>query len=141
MPGLKKLSRYRHMDNMEKLRDDFAWANIIVCISPSCWADVPGQFKVFIDRCIPWCNTHEPHAALSPGKKGYSIALRTGPGMKECERIIGSIEHFFGHLEIQCSGHLGLCSVEYREAVEARQEEIEAFCRMIMEEGERTDEA
>ena len=100
-----------------------------------------GQFKAFIDRCTPWCNTHEPHAALSLGKKGYAITLRTGPGMKECERIIGSIEHFFGHLEIQCSGHLGLCSVEYREAVEARQEEIEAFCRMIMEEGERTDEA
>ena len=31
--------------------------------------------------------------------------------------------------------------IKYREAVEARQEEIEAFCRMIMEEGERTDEA
>ena len=128
-------------DDAEKLMAAFEWADTVVCVSPSYWADVPGQFKAFIDRCTPWCNTHEPYAALSPGKKGYAIALRTGPGMKECERIIGSIEHFFGHLEIQCSGHLGLCSVEYREAVEARQEEIEAFCRMIMEEGERTDEA
>ena len=48
-----------------------------------------GQFKAFIDRCTPWCNTHEPHAALLLGKKGYAIALRTGPGMKECEHIIG----------------------------------------------------
>ena len=51
-----------------------------------------------------------------------------------CERIIGTIEHFYGHLEIQCSGHLGLTGVEYREAVEERQKEIEAFCRTIMEE-------
>ena len=36
---------------------------------------------------------------------------------------------------------LRLTGVEYREAVESRREEIEAFCRMIMEEGERTDEA
>ena len=128
-------------DDAERLMREFERADTVICVSPSYWADVPGQFKAFIDRCTPWCNTHEPHAALSPGKKGYAIVLRTGPGMKECERIIGSIEHFFGHLEIQCSGHLGLCSVEYREAVEARQEEIEAFCRMIMEEGERTDEA
>ena len=36
---------------------------------------------------------------------------------------------------------LRLTGVEYRKAVESRREEIEAFCRMIMEEGERTDEA
>ena len=56
----------------------------------------------------------------SQGKRGYSIALRTGPSMRECNRIIESIEHFYGHLEIDCCGSLGLCSVEYREAVEER---------------------
>ena len=106
---------------------------------PSYWADVPGQFKTFIDRCTPWCNTHEPCASLTPGKKGYAVALRTGPGMKECERIISTIEHFYGHLEIQCCGRLGLTGVEYREAVEPWRKEIEAFCRTITEEAE-TDE-
>ena len=106
-------------------------ADIIVCVSPSYWADIPGQFKAFIDRCTPWCNTHEPHARLRGGKRGYAIALRTGPGMRECQRIIESIEHFYGHLEIARCGSLGLCSIEYREDVEARKDEIIEFCRRI----------
>ena len=110
---------------------EFEKADVIVCISPSYWADIPGQFKAFIDRCTPWCNTHEPHAALSSGKRGYTIALRTGPSMKECERIIGSIEHFYGHLEIECCGSMGLCSIEYREEVADRQDEILKFCESI----------
>ena len=118
-------------DGAEELIREFDRADLIVCVSPSYWADVPGQFKAFIDRCTPWCNTHEPHASLRPGKKGYAVALRTGPGMKECERIIATIEHFYGHLEIECCGHLGLCSVENREDVEPRREEILAFCRNI----------
>ena len=35
--------------------------------------------------------------------------------MKECERIIKTLEHFYGHLEIECCGSLGLCSVECKE--------------------------
>lgn len=41
------------------------------------------------------------------GKKGYSIALRTGPSTKECTRIKESIEHFYGHLEIKPMVSLG----------------------------------
>ena len=118
-------------DDADRLMEEFAGSDVIVSVSPSYWADIPGQFKAFIDRCTPWCNTHEPHKTLPAGKRGYAVALRTGPGMKECERIIGSIEHFYGHLEIACSGHLGLCSVEYKEAVEDRKDEIIAFCRTI----------
>ena len=109
--------------------------DVIVSVSPSYWADVPGQFKVFIDRCTPWSNTHQPHAAIRPGKRGYSIVLRTGPGMGECERIIQTLEHFYGHLEIDCCGSLGLCSIEYKEAVEARKDEIRDFCRKILNAG------
>lgn len=115
-------------DDIPLIMDEFEQADLIVCVSPSYWADVPGQFKAFIDRCTPWCNTHEPHAAVDGGKRGYAIALRTGPGMKECERIIQSLEHFYGHLEIACSGSLGLCSVEYKEDVAPRKGEILAFC-------------
>ncbi|MGN0773121.1 MAG: flavodoxin family protein [Candidatus Ventricola sp.] len=118
-------------DDVDQIMAQYEWADQIVSVSPSYWADIPGQFKVFIDRCTPWCNTHEPHAAIPKGKKGYTIALRTGPGMKECERIFGSLEHFYGHLEIETSGHLGLCSVECKEDVAERVDEIRAFCDVI----------
>lgn len=51
--------------------------------------------------------------------------------MPECEKIIGSIEHFYGHLEIKASGHLGLCSVEYKENVSEIIDEIRTFCSVI----------
>ena len=44
---------------------------------------------------------------------------------------IGSIEHFYGHLEIECCGGLGLCSVEYKKDVEQRTAEIVDFCKQI----------
>ena len=118
-------------DDVVKLMDSFDWADRIVSVSPSYWADIPGQFKVFIDRCTPWCDTHEPHAKLKSGKKGYAIALRTGPSMPECDRIISSIEHFYGHLEIQPSGKLGLCGIEYKEDLIDRIEEIKSFCEQL----------
>jgi multimeric flavodoxin WrbA len=100
-------------------------------MSPSYWADIPGQFKAFIDRCTPWCNTHEPHAKISSGKKGYAIALRTGPSMRECERIIESIEHFYEHMEIECCDRLELYSVEYKEDLDPKKEDIVEFCSRI----------
>ena len=118
-------------DDFDLAAEELERADIIVSVAPSYWADVPGQFKAFIDRFTPWCNTHEPHASLSKGKRGYAVALRTGPSMPECQRIIGTIEHFYGHLEIECCGSLGLCSVEYKEAVEPRKDEIIAFCEKI----------
>ena len=118
-------------DDVYRIMEQLEWADQIVSVSPSYWADIPGQFKAFIDRCTPWCNTHDPHATISTGKKGYAIALRTGPGMAECEKVIASIEHFYGHLEIKASGHLGLCSVASREDVAERTDEIKAFCDTI----------
>ncbi len=108
MTGLPEMPRERRMLNFgrhKKLMAEYEWADKIVSVSPSYWADIPWQFKGFIDRCTPWCNTHEPHAKISGGKKGYTIALRTGASMPECEKIIGSIEHFYGHLEIEASGN------------------------------------
>ncbi|MBQ1903255.1 MAG: flavodoxin family protein [Ruminococcus sp.] len=118
-------------DGAQQLMAEFEAADVIVCVSPSYWADVPGQFKAFIDRCTPYSNTHEPHASLSKGKKGYAVVLRTGANMKECERLVQTIEHFYGHLEIQCCGHLGLCGIENRQAVIARADELKNFCEGI----------
>ncbi|MBO4864850.1 MAG: flavodoxin family protein [Eubacterium sp.] len=118
-------------DDVDILMSEFEQADVIISVSPSYWADVPGQFKAFIDRCTPWCNTHEPHKSIPSGKKGYAIALRTGPNVAECNRIIGTIEHFYGHLEVDCCGGLGLTSIEYREDVETRKQEIIDFCKAI----------
>lgn len=41
-------------------------------------------------------------------------------------------EYFYGHLEIIPSGSLGLCSIEFKEAVESRRNEIEDFCNKIL---------
>ena len=40
-------------DDVDKLMAEYEWADKIVSVSPSYWADIPGQFKVFIDRCTP----------------------------------------------------------------------------------------
>lgn len=44
----------------------------------------------YVNIYLCWCNTHEPHATIPSGKKGYVIALRTGPNMPECEKIIAT---------------------------------------------------
>ena len=119
-------------DDIPKIMNEFEQADIIVSVAPSYWGDIPGQFKAFIDRCTPYSNTHEPHSTISKGKKGYSVSLRTGFGMKECDRIIHSIEHFYGHLEIECCDKLKLCSVEYKENVQSRKGEITEFCDKIL---------
>ena len=54
--------------------------------------------------------------------------------MRECDRIIESIEHFYGHLEIARCGTLELCSVENKEAAQKRKHEIIAFCKKIWSE-------
>lgn len=118
-------------DDIVNIMEEFEWAERIISVSPSYWADIPGQFKAFIDRCTPWCNTHDPHSTISLGKKGYCIALRTGPSVGECNKIIESINHFYGHLEIDKSGSLGLCSIENKMDVYDRVVEIEEFCKMI----------
>ena len=121
-------------DDVSVIMNYFEWANNIICVSPSYWADIPGQFKAFIDRCTPWCNTHEPYAKISPNKKGYIIALRTGPSMRECNKIIETINHFYGHLEIECVNSLGLCGIEYQEDLVSKKEEIIEFCKNIIKE-------
>ena len=118
-------------DDSQKIMQEFDEADIIISVAPSYWADIPGQYKAFIDRCTPWCDTHEPHAEIRSGKRGYSVALRTGPGMHECDRIIQSIEHFYGHLKIEAKGHLGLTSIEYKEDLESRREEIKEWASKI----------
>ncbi|RKM55737.1 flavodoxin family protein [Butyrivibrio sp. X503] len=39
-------------DDVDKLMNEFEQADVIVSVAPSYWADVPGQFKAFIDRFL-----------------------------------------------------------------------------------------
>ena len=48
-------------DDVDVILGENEQAGVILSVAPSYWADVPGQFKAFIDRCTPWCNTHDPH--------------------------------------------------------------------------------
>jgi len=118
-------------DGADLLMGEIEQADIVISVSPSYWADVPGQFKAFIDRCTPWCNTHIPHYSLPSGKRGYAVALRTGSNKKECEKIIATIEHFYSHLEIRCCGSLALTAVACKEDAAARKQEIIRFCGVI----------
>ncbi len=126
-------------DDIRVAMAEFEWADVIICVSPSYWSDIPGQFKAFIDRCTPWCNTHEPHASIGTGKIGYVIALRTGPSMRECNRIIDSIEHFYSHLEISPRSSLGLPSVEFKNDAESKALEIRRFCEEIIQQIENPE--
>ena len=40
-------------DDIPRMIGEFEKAEVIVAVSPSYWADIPGQFKAFIDRCTP----------------------------------------------------------------------------------------
>ena len=118
-------------DGAQVLMAAFEAADAIVCVSPAYWMDVPAQFKAFIDRCTPWCDAHEPHAALSPGKSGYVIALRTGPGPRDCQRVIETVEHFYGHLGIARAGRLALTGIEGRADIAPRVPDILEFCETV----------
>ncbi len=115
-------------DGADELLAEMRQADRLLLVVPSYWADMPGQLKCFVDRCTPYSNTHQPHATLGAGKLGFAIALRTGPNAAECERILGSIRHYYGHMEIADGGGLALTGVAGPEDVPARAKEIERFC-------------
>lgn len=120
-------------DGMDGLFEQMAQADVIVLASPSYWGDLTGQMKVFIDRCTPYCNTHEPHARLPGGKQGYALALRTGGSPGECLHIIESMRHFFGHMEITCGEAFALyfCGISEANDIERHADEIRRFARSM----------
>ena len=120
-------------DGMDEIMREIDKADIIVTISPSYWGDITGQLKVFIDRCTPYSNTHELHGILSEGKKGYALALRTGQNPSECLHIIESINHFYGHLEIdfEDNSNIYLCGIKKPEDVHKYKNKIKQFADLI----------
>jgi len=121
-------------DDLAGIMSDMENADGIVIISPSYWADITGQLKVFFDRLTPYCNTHSPHARLPKGKKGFAVALRTGSNPCECLHIVESINHFYGHLEIDFEDDYSMyfCSID-RDSydISKHENEIKQFADLI----------
>lgn len=115
-------------DDMETLLGKIEEADVLVIAAPSYWADVPGQFKVFIDRCTPYSNTNPDPArrGLKAGKRCYAVALRTGTRPAECQHIIETIEHWCGHMGIDFAGSMYFCQIEGKEDIEPRKPAIRA---------------
>ena len=87
-------------DDVKRVIDDIATADMVIVASPSYWGDVTGQFKVFIDRCTPYGNLNPSRKYQPNGAKGIAIAVRAGQNKKENEHLVATIEHFLGHLDI-----------------------------------------
>ncbi|HHZ06021.1 MAG TPA: flavodoxin family protein [Clostridiales bacterium] len=113
-------------DDMASLLKKMNDADTLVIAAPSYWADVPGQFKVFIDRCTAYSNTNPnlAHKKFKSGKKCYAIALRAGTRPIECEHIIQTIEHWCDHMEIAMAGSMYFCSINNKNDIDNLKDSI-----------------
>ena len=97
-------------DDVINILNEFNAADIIICVSPSYWADIPGQFKAFIDRCTPWCDTHEPHATIKEGKKGIKVNQGTKISYHKLQGILFDLNCYFGLKGCFTFGICGTCN-------------------------------
>ncbi len=113
-------------DDMQQIIDRIDQADKIVIVAPSYWADVPGQFKVFIDRCTPYSDTNpnQEHRKLKAGKVCYAVALRTGTRPMECEHIIDTIKHWCGHMKIEMPDSMYFCGINDKADIGLYQDQI-----------------
>ncbi len=99
-------------------------ADCFITVIPSYWAEVPGQMKVFIDRCTPYSNVNPNRFRFDKTQRGFTIVIRTGSGAEECKQIIRSIEHFYGHMDIEMKDSAYFCNIRSKEDIVQHQEEI-----------------
>lgn len=104
-------------------------SDVVLFVVPSYWAEVPGQMKVFIDRCTPYSNTNPNRKVIDHKTMGYAVSLRTGLNNAECENIIESIKHFYGHMEIKYMESTYFCGINDKENIEKEREHIISFCK------------
>ncbi len=104
-------------DDVRRILEEMDRADTLIVAAPSYWGDIPGQFKVFIDRCTPYAdtNTHPDHWRLAPGKRCYALALRAGQRPMECEHIIACIKHWCGHMGVEMAGSAFFCGIDRAE--------------------------
>lgn len=122
-------------DTIQVINSIFS-SDVVLIISPSYWGDVPAQFKKFIDRCLPFCNTNKHrHIILDKEKKpiGYAMSLRAGRNIRESKQVIGTIEHFLGHLGISLVDFCTFESIRHKEDLSLKlyDEKITDFIKKI----------
>lgn len=116
-------------DDVQTIYELIDASDALIMVVPSYWADVPGQLKVLFDRFTPYANTNANRArTLRTGKKGFAISLRTGTNPVECENILKSIEHFYGHMEIECHGNAYYCKIEDKSDIEPHKPALAKLC-------------
>lgn len=98
-------------DDVQKILEKMAGADVVLIASPDYWGDVTGHLKVFIDRCTPYSKAHQPHAALPGGKRGISIALSGGEDARECKAILAKIDSLFRTLGIKPAASFYTCGI------------------------------
>ncbi len=109
-------------DDMQKIMATLAESDVVVIGTPSYWGAVTGQMKVFFDRSIPYCNTNPGLTYISKMKSGISIVVRTGTDEKENMSILGTIDHYFGHMGINPIGRLSVTGIDSPEDFDINQE-------------------
>ena len=95
-------------DDMNKIIDDFKESDIIVIGTPDYWGDITGQLKVFFDRNTPYANTNDNRIPMKKKRYGIAISVREGKTERENLVILDSLEHYFGHMEIEPVGRLSV---------------------------------
>lgn len=92
-------------DDVQKIISDVFDSQLVIISSPSYWGDVTGQMKVFIDRCTPYSNTNPARPSISCNAKGVAVVVRAGVNKQENMNLVGTIEHFLGHLDIPLTSY------------------------------------
>lgn len=112
-------------DDMDKVMDAVAAADIVVVASPSYWGDITGQLKVFFDRSTPYGNTCDGGTIIPAGKKGIAVAVRAGMRQTENQHLVDAMNHYFSHLEIEPAGALTIESVMNPEDLSGRDDVLD----------------
>lgn len=123
-------------DDMVSIINKIDDSDALIIAAPSYWADVPGQFKVFIDRCTAYgdTNSNPEHRRLRPGKKCCSIALRAGTRTAECEHIIETIRHWCGHMKIDMVDSMYFCEIDEKSDIQKHKEIIKSKAKVWLDE-------
>lgn len=91
-----------HNDDVVMIVKDILSSDYVIIAVPSYWADVPAQMKTFIDRNTPFGDTNANRILKAEKEiKGIAIAVRAGKNEKENEKILDSVDHYYGHLGIK----------------------------------------
>lgn len=116
-------------DGMNEVIDAMKAADVLVIVAPSYWGDIPGQFKVFIDRCT----SYNVARSLAGNRKCFAVALREGQRSFECEHIIECITHWCGHMEVEMCGSSYYCGIHGKEDVEKYADTIKCMAKKWFE--------